>query len=280
MALIFDKTVSVPKWRLEDLDTIIDEFDIAIENATQMMGAKEAHDYLNLILRTAGKSIVTFREIVILSAFGYPDGALSLARNLYEQFILLSFFESKQEDHDFQTYIEDYFLHDEIQRLRALKFEASACRDNTADVRRIEDELLAVGKKAHHEVKANDYWWSGFQSFAAIYNYVRKENLSEPGLKRWIGVLHFLYKRACISLHASALGNTIRLGDSKDSNVINTSPRLEGMNIPLQLATVSFIVIVGITCRELNINFDLFKGRLNKLSNFYQYYERRESFDV
>lgn len=276
MALVFYKTESVLKWRLEELDAIIDEFDAAIEAAIKKIGPKEAHDYLNVILGASGKSIVTFREIVILSAFGYPDGALSLARNLYEQFILLSFFESKQEDHDFQTYIEDYFLHDEIQRLRALKFEARACRDNTDDVTRIDNELLVIGKKAHHEVKANDYWWSGFQSFAAIYDYVCNKNLSETGLKRWIGVLHFLYKRACISLHASALGNTIRLGDSKDSNVIDTSPRLEGMNIPLQLATVSFIFIVGITCRELNIDFNLFQDRLNELAIFYQSYDRRK----
>ena len=93
MALAFYKTVAVSKWRLEELDTLIDEFDSNLAGAVKKLELKESNDYQNLVLRVAGKSIVTFREILTLSAYGYPDGALSLARNLYEQFITLYFFE-------------------------------------------------------------------------------------------------------------------------------------------------------------------------------------------
>lgn len=274
MALVFYKTESVLKWRLEELDAIIDEFDAAIEAAIKTIGPKEAHDYLNVILRASGKSIVTFREILTLSAFGYPDGALSLARNLYEQFILLSFFDLKRKKSDFQTYVEDYFLHDEIQRLRAFKFEARDCYNDTDKVASIQKELRIVEKSAHRKVQLNDYWWSGFQNFTALYYYVY-EHMPEPGLKKLIAVQQLFYKRACVSLHASALGNTIRLGDDKTFSGISTAPREDGMNFPLQFATISFIYITAITCRELNIDFNLFQDRLNELAIFYQSYDRR-----
>ena len=89
------------QWRLDELDKIIDSMENEIEAAITQQQIQTGHDYTNIILRTAGKSIVSMREIIHLSAFGYPDGALSLARNIYEHVIILAFFENHKSDNDF-----------------------------------------------------------------------------------------------------------------------------------------------------------------------------------
>ena len=64
------------------------------------------------------------REIIHLSAFGYPDGALSLARNIYEHVIILAFFENHKSDNDFGNYVDDYYVDYDIQRNKALQQSA------------------------------------------------------------------------------------------------------------------------------------------------------------
>ena len=82
----------VKEWRLAELELTVAQFDIAIGDVVSNGTIEEKQDYINIILRTAGKSIVTMREIVCLSKNGFPDGALSLARNIYEQMIIIMFF--------------------------------------------------------------------------------------------------------------------------------------------------------------------------------------------
>lgn len=100
MALCIQTPCSL-QWRLDELDKIIDSMENEIEAAITQQQIQTGHDYTNIILRTAGKSIVSMKEIIHLSAFGYPDGALSLARNIYEHVIILAFFENHKSDNDF-----------------------------------------------------------------------------------------------------------------------------------------------------------------------------------
>ena len=90
MALYIQTRYSL-QWRLEELEKIIDSMEDEIEEAITHQNLQTDHNYTNIVLRTAGKSIVGMREIIRLSAFGYPDGALSLARNIYEHYSI-SFF--------------------------------------------------------------------------------------------------------------------------------------------------------------------------------------------
>ena len=52
---------------------------------------------MNLILNCTGKSLLTLCELILLCKNGFPDGALGLARNLFEQFIIISVFEAQCE---------------------------------------------------------------------------------------------------------------------------------------------------------------------------------------
>lgn len=279
MSLCYYRTVAVPKWRLEKLDTTIDEFEEELSNAIQRLEVKEAEDYLNILLRTAGKSIVTFREILTLSAHGYPDGALSLARNLYEQFIIVAFLESKKSNDNFQKYIQDYHLDYEIQRLKALKYEAESCHRDTDRAKKIEDKIHYLKTNANRAGGKGDYWWSGEGSFYEVFKRIHA-GVPDEILKQFIAQLHFAYKRACVSLHSSSLGNTIRLGDDSSFSGIDTSPRVRGAGLPLWLATASFMYIVGVVSEQLQIDYQPYITRLSDLSKFYQTNVWRENSNV
>ena len=117
------KTICTEQWRLHELDLLIDEIHSKISDAVSELKIHPEKNYTNIVLHTAGKTISTMREILCLSASGYPDGALSIARNLYEQLIILYFFENHQEDEDFNHYVSDYHLDYELKRIKAWIYE-------------------------------------------------------------------------------------------------------------------------------------------------------------
>ena len=261
-------TPNTSKWKLQELESIIDEFESNLCNVIESRRLKAHVDYQNIVLFTAGKSIVTFREVIALCSLGYPDGALSLARNLYEQFITLSFFEHKKTSEDFQTYIDDYFLDYDLQRSKNLVFEYEYIEKNELLSKNYKEELKAMKSKKAHQKVNGDYWWTGYSSFKKVVDFVIEK--SDASFQRWISALHFTYKRSSVTLHASCLGNMIRLGNDSQFVGVDTAPSLKGQDIPLWFASCSFIMIVGVSCSVFEMEFEKYKERLNSLAVFYQ----------
>ena len=222
MALCIQTPCSL-QWRLDELDKIIDSMENEIEAAITQQQIQTGHDYTNIILRTAGKSIVSMREIIHLSAFGYPDGALSLARNIYEHVIILAFFENHKSDNDFGNYVDDYYVDYDIQRNKALQYESKNCTQDAEALTALKNELDQLKQTAHHRV-AGDYWWSGSSNFGQLVKAAIASVPDERG-KRFLHGLHFTYKRACVAIHSSCIGNTLRLGVDPDFAGIDTSPQ-------------------------------------------------------
>lgn len=267
-------TPTTVQWRLAELDGILDEFDSDMAEAVSRAEVKTSISYANAVIYTVGKSLITFREIICLSAFGYPDGALALARNIYEQLIVLSFFELNKNTDEFQTYLDDYFLDYEIQRCKAMNYEYEHCGGNENELNANQDMLKQFKAKAHRNIRG-DYWWSGYPTFSKLAdNIILKQ---DDKIKRFLHGLHYTYKRACVSLHSSSLGNAIRLGNESEFVGVDTSPTVRAHDIPLWFATASFIMIVGVACNELNIDFEKYKTRLNDLSRFYRSQGEMES---
>ena len=90
-------TPAIIKWRLDDFMKIVDEFESAFADTVHHKTCV-GQNYETILLHIVGKSLVTTREILTLCAHGYPDGALSLGRNLYEQMMIVSFFELHKND--------------------------------------------------------------------------------------------------------------------------------------------------------------------------------------
>lgn len=254
-------------WKLDNLSLIVDSVESYIADAVRAQHIKTGNNYLNILLFSFGKSVMTMREVICLSTFGFPDGALSLARNIYEEFIIVSFFEKHRQDSDFQNYVDDYHLDYNIQRNKSLRYEA-AHFDNGTSLEEIDDETAKAKSVSHREITRQDFWWTGKGTFAKVVEDIQNSE-NDPNIKTFLSRLHFAYKRACASIHASCLGNVLRLGVDNNYIGIDNSPKTNGHELPLYLATCAFILIVSITCKELQLDDKYMNKELNDLAAFY-----------
>lgn len=254
------------RWKLTELASIIGDFETAFCNKIQGQ-MKLENNYQNILFWIAGKSIVTLREIICLSQYGYPDGVLTLARNIYEQFITIVFFELHFESEDFNQYVSDYFLDYAKRRNSGLQFEL----DHHGLPQNERDQLVqrkeAVKNNAHHSLRGN-YWWTGKGSFENVVKYIIDE-AKDSAIKNSISLLHLLYIRSSLSLHANSMGNMIRLGINPQYTGVDTSPQTDGFGYGLYLATSSFSVIVGSICKRFNLDYSLFEMKLKELCDYY-----------
>lgn len=257
-------------WKLQELDRMIDKLDCGISDKVKQLHITNDCSYENIIIHLTGKSILSFREIIGLCLLGYPDGALSLARNMYEQLIILSFFEYKKSSSDFSDCLQDYFLDSEIKLLKALIFEYKQINVDDQKRAKCEDDLKQCIDQKTHKLVKGDYWWSGHPTFSTLVEDILLNLIDDEDLRRFLRSLHLTYKRACVSIHSSALGNSIRLGNDIDTSVIDTSPKDNGFALPLWFATSCFIMIVGVVCSVLEFNYEDYLKLLNSLALFYK----------
>lgn len=251
-------------WRLEELHAVVDEFESSVMCAVNESDIKVANDYKNFILRTVGKSIVTMKEVIILSANGYPDGALSLARNLYEQCITVAFLDLHKQDEDYENIISDYFLDYDLERYKNLKYiyEGSKKADEYQQKRK------EVEDNARHPVRGK-YWWTGKAFFNDLVQEIKQKAGDSESQGLWHR-LHVFYKRACLGLHANCFGNINRLGTHDGFAGIDTSPQQKDHGLPLCFAVASFSYIVAATCLVFAIDYKtMYKKKLNNLEDFY-----------
>lgn len=254
-------------WRLQELNTVIDE----VENVfADRVHKKEtiAVNYKNILYPSMGKCITSFREIICLVMFGYPDGALSLSRNLYEQFITIFFLENHRQDDDFDDIIKDYFYNYRIQQYKALKYEAMHCVQNSKLVSFYESKIRQIKKVAHHKI-IGDYWWTGKDNFGTIVKDIQN-NTAEPFIKSELAYLHLIYKRACASIHANCFGNNVRLGVDSKYRGVDTSPQSNGHGVALYLSIFSFLIVAGTAFTEFDLEFDAYEEKIKELIVYYK----------
>ena len=271
----YSQEIHIQRLRLSELDDSLSCFeDILADKISKKY--QSARDYPNILIHLAGKTLWTFREIICLCSFGFPEGALSLARNIYEQSITLAFLIEVKDEIDFQNYIEDYYIDADIQRLKVAKWEAAFSLKDSQKEQQYKDELRILKNSAHHKGNG-DFWWTGHNTFSNLVEYLLSNERDQSFVKMMTG-LHLIYRRACASLHAGSLGNSIRLGTQADFVGVDNSAKAQGHEIPLYFATHSFIPIVGITCHEFNLDGEVIIKKLNELAIFYfkMWHEPRE----
>ena len=161
-----DQEMIKVKYKLCELEEIMQEIENVVQNAIQRENIKTANDNLNFLLYTLGKSIVTIREIVLLCWAGYPDGALSLSRNIFEQFVHVAYIEGHEKSEELDSLLEKYNADYNYQRLKNLKWEAEYISQNTEKVIRYQNEIDAIKQKYHVKNRLKDYWWAGLNSFS------------------------------------------------------------------------------------------------------------------
>ena len=265
-------TPATTKWHLEEFMGLIDGFEEAVADKVHHKFVTEKN-YQMILLHILGKVLVTTREVLNLCALGYPEGALSLTRNVYEQSVIVFFFEEHRNDVDFQEYVDDFFLSYESQRNKCLQTCERLFPTGQKDQLDKEKENIKGREKRNI---MTDYGWSGYDSFAKLAEGVINHQQDES-LRHFLGKQYLLYKRACLSLHAGCMGNMIRLGRNTSYEVIDTSPSVYGQSLPLGYIASSLIPIVGILCKEFAVDGEKYLKQLNGLV---QYYQSQEKDDV
>ena len=262
----FDIKSCIETWKLIELSDIIDGFDQALYLYTSNQGIVRTDDYKNILLDIAGKSIVTSREIICLVSNGYADGAMALARTLYEHYIIISFFECRKRDSDFNDIIEDYYLDYYRSRNRYIECYAKAINDSKL-LEKVKNDNEELKKVAHKKIRG-DYWWCGKSNFSELVSYI-VEKTKKDGLENIQNRAKLFYKQACLFIHSNCFGNKWRLKYDSANSVTETGPSIEGNAIPLEFTTSSLILIICAICAGFEIDYTDFRTKLNDLALFY-----------
>lgn len=242
------------KYHLHEFEECISIIEDDIQTALEEKQISSQQKNCAFLLETLGKSLVTTREIIVLCSNGLPDGALSLARNLCEQFIITAFIEGNKNNKSFDNMLLKYFDDYKVRRLKDLIIQYP---EHQAE---FEAELDKIKEKYSISKNLKDYWWSGKNSFTDIFVEVQN-NTDIPNL---VLNIRDLYKEACNTLHASYLGNTTRLG--RTSSAIEMGPWEKGQEKSLYVCAVSLICTMSYTYDALDIN-EAKTNRVNKILN-------------
>lgn len=252
-------------YKLNVLEDILEKCEEDISKEITKLQVKEADDNINFLLYTLGKSFVSIREVIILCWAGFPDGAFSIARNIYEQLIITNYIEDNTKrtssEHILKRYNEDYFY----QRAKCLKYEAQYMRKDNEKIKEYQNVIDEL--KNHYGIsRMKDYWWVGSKesNFNLLCESVIDNNKEMESLLR---LMHLMYKRACLSLHASCMGNRIRLGS--DCAGIDMGPWEKGQENALFLSAASLIYIISVTYQELGIDGREINESLHELTKYY-----------
>ena len=250
----------INKYCLDEVEALITRIEEEILDSIKELNIQEKQDDLNILIHATMKSISFLREILLLCRHGFPDGALILARNIYEQMIICLFIiEKKGEEHD--RILEKYYADYELTRLKYLNEVAKRFNDE----KRINE---TKGKIEEHnrkyESKYNPYWWSEQRSFNDIEEIVINE--ADP-LKGLFNNMHMEYRMASVAVHPSCFSNMMHIGSSFKG--IDMRAKQAGQEESLFLATTSMISLAGHTYNMLRLNDDYVLEQLNRLGWYY-----------
>ncbi len=261
----------IKRFQLDKLDSLLSMCEDEIVDYITKKEVKIDENNTNFILNTLGKCFVSAREIIVLCQAGLPEGALSISRNIYEQFITVAYVESKIESPKFDILLKRYFAHAEIEQANLIKFEAENVANDQNEAQKCVSVIKEIGDK--YNIKAGGkYWWTGeIHTFKEMYEYVAKTAKGTP-IEIFIHRMHAYYILASKTIHASFAGNSLRFGSRFIG--IDCGPREFGQENALFLMTASFIYIMGYTFKLLNIERDDIVDEFNVLANLYCNYCR------
>lgn len=264
---MIDEEKIVEKWNLRDWWNRVDAVEDVIAEIAETK--QSIGDINQLLLFNYGRVVLCLKEILTLLMHGYPDGALSIARTVYEIMILTKFIYQKYEENNNTDLIELYFGDHNVKAYKPLlklhKWMYSS-NPNMVGVKWMIDNLkkeINILRKKYGKIDSQ-YWWAQKEfdkrvSFKMIDAAVNDETF-----------IRILYERACIGIHASSMGSAALLGrENQLGNIIYTTPTECGFEAPLLLGMVSHDMLVEILCKHWGLDVDALLSDMNDLYEEY-----------
>lgn len=250
------------KWKLAYYCEIVKKCEDIIAN--EAIKWKTANDYNYYLFSTYAKAILVVKESLCLLQNGYPDGALSRAREVYEQMVIVMYIDNNYSDELIERYFADYYL--KVYKNRKFLYEKLKDIDILfkEKYQKLEDECMQKinDLKQQYGVNTNDYWWVLDKSVNSFMNLQDKIGAE---------LLIILYKRACISTHAGALSDIALLGrDNKGGSLLRTDQTWEGFEAPILLLMVSFDVLTHVIFKHFNLELPDEYGLKEKYSLYWE----------
>ena len=248
-------------WKIDELEQVVTSLERTFGES--LSTRKTVQDYDNIQIRAYAHAIIVMKEVLCLIKSGFPDGALALARRLYEQIVMLSFFEKRKDQAGFDDLVHRYYDSHTILAYSNQKLAADFFK-NKKQSNYLRNRINKIKKKYANLIPKNtyvpDYWWTGeekIDSFGAM----QKEYDDSFG--------RILYKRACLSTHVSAMGNYALLGRPELDRWIYTDGTFSGHHVPLILSVYSFGDISSIVFNNLQIQLPDNYEKLMELVHYY-----------
>ena len=198
-----------------------------IDDVRQLLSKQrviEEQTYKYAQTRIFSRMTLSMCEILVLASNGYPNGAFSLSRQVYEGLVIMDYLREHSCDEDL---IERFFDSYNISILQLRKRTKEAGQQST----HIEDQQLGDYSKKYPSFCNNDgvfrdYWWAGKDfSFTKLSNQTRFKS-------------NYMYKYSCEITHMSFLNSYFHLGNNENDILIGQSE--EGYNTPLWFAMICF----------------------------------------
>lgn len=205
------------------------------------LNVQEERTYRYAIIRSYSKVLLTSCEVYTLLKEGYPEGALSLSRSLYEAMVIINKLLKGASSNDDQI-IECFFDAAIISQLQ-IDIESAKWVLNK-DTHHRSTQMYLENRNKELEIyqakypgnKFKDYWWAGVDSFRALAD---KTDFPKD----------YMYKRACGNVHFNAYNAMHYIDMSEDSIVIGNTN--SGIELPLWYASLTLYIIVGIIHAEM-----------------------------
>lgn len=252
------------RWNFEELTELIQ---VSEDRFNEIAVKSSEKDYQALLTDFFGKSVLYCKEILTILYNGFSDGAMSLARELFEASVTLSFIEKFKEDNGIpERYFDNIELSSIVDSIKLLSFlkDGSSNEKMTVSL----SDMINRKKRNYSSLKTKHiqfltdgvfkpYWWTG-------YNIAEKEKTFSTILKYtpWDKtVFKHIYN---MSKHGGH--NAVNPYEESDSAAILTDPSTEGFQIPVCFTVSSFLNILKIVFTNDEIEYEDIENRLNKIT--------------
>lgn len=217
----------------------LNKFGIMIDSCKELLTRlriEEKEDLSNAFVVLYSKALLTMSEIHCLLSNGYPEGAMSLARNTYETLVITAYLYLKREDPQLiKRFFDDLSIKTCSDYISYLKWYLKNRKDDSyviSELNRKQEEWLlwidkyddfALNNKGGSYFK--QYWWAG-------------KNMSFHKIREATDYSDsYLYDLSCYRVHAGMVGK-IYFDQTEEGFLLAKSDH--GKETPMFFALLNF----------------------------------------